>query len=221
MALCFFGVGLGAAAEALGAEPSAVRSADRPYLELLAGFREISALEARFEEDKFLAILAAPLRSRGRLYFLPPSTLLRRVEEPDRQEILIHEGRIHLSHGGKTRTIDLAARGELRPLVDSLIWILTGDLESIESFYRVGYEVFDSETDRAGGNRWQLTLTPKRAPLSNLLQELRVRGERHTVDTLELIETSGDRTLTRILDANAQRKFGPEERLDLFGLGPE
>src|SRR5262249_34114382 len=58
---------------------------------LLEGFRTMPGFEARFEEEKTLALLAAPLKSRGRLYFAPPATLLRRVEAPDPHDILIRE----------------------------------------------------------------------------------------------------------------------------------
>ena len=209
------------------AEPAFIGSSATSAAELLAGFREMPGLEARFEEEKTLALLAAPLRSTGRLYFSPPSTLLRRIETPHPQEILIRANQVRIRDGKHVQSIDLAARQDIRPLVDSLIWIFRGDLVSIEKFYRVEFRVLKAEIEaniEAGVNpdtagRWQMRLVPTRAPLSNLLRELLVRGEGRAVDTLELIETSGDRTITRILDANPRRQFDRAERLELFGIG--
>lgn len=200
--------------------------------ELLEGFAGMSGLEARFEEEKFLALLAVPLRSSGRLYFSPPSTLLRRVETPRRQDILIQADVVRISSGGSdgddgapaVQRIDLAARGGIRPLVESMIWIFTGDRESLERVYHVDYER-TVEGEKAGDlglastNRWQVRLTPKAPPLSDLLRELRVHGRGPGADMMELVETSGDRTVTHILDADPQRNFSSTERRELFGSG--
>jgi hypothetical protein len=213
--------------------------------ELLEGFAQMSGLEARYEEEKFLSLLAVPLRSSGRLYFAPPASLLRRVEAPSRQDILIRANQIRISSGGsrgddnrlgpgsgaapapEVQTIDLAARGGIRPLVESMIWIFTGDRASLESVYDIDYQRFSSEVgeeaDQAeagdSSSHWQVRLTPKAVPLSNLIRELRVRGRGFGADKMELVETSGDRTVTQILDADPRREFSAVERLELFGAG--
>jgi len=108
-----------------------------------------------------------------------------------------------------------------------MIWIFTGDRAALERVYDVEYERFSGEGGQAGIGRgaaagsssrpWQLRLTPRAAPLSKLIRELRVRGIGRGADTMELIETSGDRTVTRLLDAHPDRTFTPAERLELFG----
>ena len=219
----------GAAAD-LRAETADTGSAPASFAELLAGFKETTGLEARFEEEKYLALLAVPLRSSGRLYFEPPSTLLRRVEEPRPQDVLVANHHVRISDGEGVQTIDLASRAEVRPLVESMIWIFTGDLESLETTYRVDYQRFDpaveedqGQGDRNGdaigaGERWEVRLVPRDAPLSQLVSELRVSGRGREADTMELTETSGDRTLTRIIDPNPQRQFDSMERREFFGL---
>jgi hypothetical protein len=220
---------LGAAAD-LRAETVDTGSAPASFAELLAGFKGTTGLEARFEEEKYLALLAVPLRSSGRLYFEPPSTLLRRVEEPRPQDVLVANHHVRISDGEGVQTIDLASRAEVRPLVESMIWIFTGDLESLETTYRVDYQRFDpavgedkGQGDRNGdaigaGERWEVRLVPRDAPLSQLVSELRVSGRGREADTMELTETSGDRTLTRIIEPNPQRQFDSTERRELFGF---
>jgi hypothetical protein len=220
----------GAAAD-LRAETADSESAPASFAELLAGFKGTTGLEARFEEEKYLALLAVPLRSSGRLYFEPPSTLLRRVEEPRPQDILVADHHVRISDGEGVQTIDLASRAEVRPLVESMIWIFTGDLESLETTYRVDYQRFDpavgedkGQGDRNGdaigaGERWEVRLVPRDAPLSQLVSELRVSGRGREADTMELTETSGDRTLTRIIEPNPQRQFDSTERREFFGFG--
>src|SRR5689334_3239312 len=47
---------------------------------LLRAFSGMPGLEARFREEKRIALLARPLTSEGRLFFTHPGLLLRRVE---------------------------------------------------------------------------------------------------------------------------------------------
>ena len=187
---------------------------------LLAGFRTLPGFEARFEEVKTLALLAAPLRSRGRLYFAPPATLLRRVDAPNPHDILIREQVVRIATPGSKdsprdiQTIDLAERDDVRPLVESMLWIFSGDLAQLEAIYRIDYQVL---APPASG-RWQLGLTPRQAPLSSLIRSLSISGRGHAAESLEVIETGGDRTTTRFLDANPERRFAPGEIEVLFGI---
>jgi len=232
-----FLLGLWAASPGHGADRlESIDTTSNPvsFGELLEGFSRMSGLEARFEEEKYLALLAAPLRSRGRLYFAPPATLLRRVEAPSRQDVLIRANRVRISSGGSgdgsaesaVQTIDLTARAGIRPLVESMIWIFTGDRAALERVYEIEYERFSGDVGRdadrgaraaSSSKPWQLRLTPRTAPLSKLIRELRVRGRGRGADTMELIETSGDRTVTHLLGADPDRVFSPEERRELFG----
>lgn len=201
----------------LRAEPAEIDMAPASFAELLEGFARTTGLEARFEEEKSLALLAVPLRSRGRLYFAPPSTLLRRVEEPYPQDVLVVGDQVRISDDSGEKTIDLGARSEVRPLIESMLWIFTGNLEALERTYDVDYQVVESGEEK--GRRWQARLLPKHEPLSRIVRELRVSGNGRIADTLELDETSGDRTLTRISDANPMRRFDAAERRALFGTG--
>lgn len=184
--------------------------------------------EARFEEEKTLALLAAPLSSRGRLYFDPPATLLRRVELPNPHAVLVRDHFVRISTprdvaapgpattdaaGGWTvETIDLSHRDDVRPLVESMLWIFSGDLAQIESVYAIDYQVL-----RPGeSGRWRLRLAPRDAPLSHLIRSVSISGRGHDADRLEVEESSGDRTTMRILDADTGRRFAPGEIERLF-----
>ena len=205
-------------------------SAPATLAALLAGFRAMSGFEARFEEEKRLALLAAPLRSRGRLYFSPPSTLLRRVEAPNPHDILIREHvvRIATPRGSASpgtapgtvanprdiETIDLAGRDDVRPLVESMLWIFSGDLEALEAIYRIDYQVLAPPEN----GRWMLRLAPRQESLSRWIRELAISGRGQAAERLEVTEAAGDRTTTRILEGNHERHFGVGEIEALFGI---
>jgi len=212
---------------------STPKSLDAPpasFAELLEGFARTIGLEARFEEEKHLGLLAVPLRSRGRLYFAPPATLLRRVESPNPQDVLVVNDQVRIRDSGGEQTLDLASRDEVRPLVESMLWIFNGDLDSLERTYHVDYargeaeggtgdrDDADADDGTSASGRWRVTLVPRSEPLSQLISALEVRGRGRVADALELRETGGDRTITRILDVDPMRRFDADERRALFGV---
>ncbi len=179
---------------------------------LLAGLRSMPGLEASFEEERHVALLAAPLTSRGRLFFAPPSTLLRRVEHPQRGEVLIHGTELRIRQGGQEEVMDLRSRREVRPLVESMLWIFRGDRAALERVYRLTYV----RREGADAGRFRLTLVPRTAPLDKLISELVIEGQGRAVTRIEMREPSGDRTVTRIVRADPRRRFSAAERARLF-----
>ena len=192
--------------------PSAARSSV-DVASLLSAFAKMPGLEASFSEEKHIALLAKPLTSRGRLFFAHPGSLLRRVEAPELSEVVISKDSLRVRDKAGEQTMDLRARKDIRPFIESLTWILAGDRAALEKVYAIS---FVPETPSAA---WQLSLKPKVSPLNQLLRVLQIRGRGMFVEQIEVIEASGDKTITRILSANPQRTFTASERKKLFGEG--
>jgi hypothetical protein len=53
-----------------------------------------------------------------------------------------------------------------------------------------------------------------------MMRELRLRGSGRAVEELHMHEPNGDRTVTRIVQADTERRFTPEEQASLFGIRP-
>jgi Outer membrane lipoprotein carrier protein LolA-like len=181
---------------------------------LLGALQHMPGLEADFVEDKHIAMLAKPLTSRGKLYFTHPGLLLRRVEAPQRSEVLITPDSLRTRDASGEQTLDLRARPDVRPFVESLTWILGGNRAALGAVYTLTF------TPEAAGRGWLLSLAPKQKPLNQLIAEIRIAGQGLRVETVEVRETSGDRAVTRILTANPERQFDAAERARLFGAGP-
>jgi hypothetical protein len=175
---------------------------------LLEAFAAMPGLEARFVEEKTMSLLAVPLKSEGTIFFAPPGHLLRRVESPKPAEFLVSGGTLRIREGGKVQELDLASRADVRPLVESLLWLFTGNRAALEEAFHVRF---------AAGEVWTLSLRPKRAPLDKLVREIRLMGEGLAVKAVEVHESSGDRSVMRILDANPRRTFDAREKQRLFG----
>ena len=180
--------------------------------ELMAAFAQMPGLEATFEEEKHIGLLAAPLRSSGRLYFMRPGRLARFVDAPRPSQVLITPEMVHFSDATGSQMIALTGRPELSALVESMVWLLSGDAASLNGAYAPAM----TGTTEA----WTLTLTPREEPLSHLIAEMTVMGSGYAVQEIRVVETTGDETRTRILDADPAREFTDEERERLFEPAP-
>jgi outer membrane lipoprotein-sorting protein len=196
-----------------GVRASALPPAGAQLSQLLAAFARMPGLEARFEEEKRIGLLARPLSSRGRLFFAKPGFMLRRVEQPKPSEVLITPQQLTLKSADGEQSIDLAARPDVRPFVESLTWLLAGNEKALSSVYQLE---FSQANPAASG--WQLKLIPKAEPLSHLIAYINVLGSGYAVSEIQVREKGGDETITRIVEANPARTFAPAELKTLFGV---
>lgn len=182
--------------------------------QLMAAFAHMPGLEAKFVEEKHIGLLAQPLESRGRLFFARPGLFLRRVETPSRSEIVITPKELRIRSADGEQRIDLASRAEVRPFVQSLTWLLSGDRKALDAVYKIDF-VPGHDTQP-----WTLTLTPKSEPIAHLIAFMRVLGTGLRVSEIQVHERGGDESITRIVEANPARQFSREEFLTLFGVAP-
>jgi outer membrane lipoprotein-sorting protein len=195
--------------------PSAAQSQPSDAGVLLRAFASMPGLEARFAEEKHIALLAKPLVSSGRLYFARPGLLLRQVETPRASQVIITPDELRMHDADGDQIIDLRARKDVQPFIASLTWLFAGDRAALEGVYLLRF-------DRASGSEpWRLTLTPKAGPIARLIQYIRVIGSGLAVARVEVRETSGDETVTKILDANPARHFSSAELQHMFGAAYE
>ena len=193
------------------------KAPDRPAdaSSLFAAFSKVEGLEARFEEEKHLALLAVPLTSRGRLYFMRPGYLARHVESPEPSKLTISPDQLKLTGRDGEERIDLRQSDDVRLFVTSIVQVLLGDEAALKSAYEIAFE-----PGAADQPAWALTLTPLRPPLTKWMKNLTLRGEGFAVGSIELLEPQGDRTVTRILEADSTRRFTEEEQAELFEIRP-
>jgi len=200
----------GSASPALAQAPEV---AVRDFGQLMAAFERMPGLEARFVEEKHIGILARPLESRGQLFFTRPGLFLRRVESPSPSEVVINDKELVLRDASGEQRIDLGARAEIRPFVESMTWLLAGNQQALRAVYQIEF------VPAADAASWSLVLTPKQGPIARLIASIRVLGRGLGVSEIQVHERSGDKAVTRIVDANPKRHFTRVELARLFGVG--
>ncbi|HEX6812666.1 MAG TPA: outer membrane lipoprotein carrier protein LolA [Planctomycetota bacterium] len=185
---------------------------------LFRTFAATTGLEASFEEDKHLALLALPLQSKGRLFFFradrtQPGYLARHIEAPEPSTVLITPAELRLQNRDGTEVIDLKRSDKVRNFITSLVHVFAGDERALAKSYTIQFA--QAEKDPAG---WTLALVPRDKPLSQMLKSLTLVGEGEAVVRIEVHEPNGDRTVTRIVAADPARKFDTAEQKRLFGI---
>lgn len=202
---------LGLALLGLSATRSVAGAQEGELDRLLASFRGMTGLSARFVEEKTIALLATPIRSEGEVHFVAPGTLMRRVTAPTASAALIERGRLTMLAHGRRQEIDLTSNAVVGGFVSSFADVLAGDRAALERTYRVDYS-------RLASGDWKLTLRPRGAPLDQFLSEMEMVGRGRGVTSMRMLEVSGDVTVTTFRDVQLDRRFSDEERRRIFGL---
>lgn len=194
--------------------PSAASAQDAPDLDaLLARFAAAPGMEARFREEKRIALLAVPTRSSGRIHFAAPDRMIRRTTEPEASVALIEDGQLRMRDAsGEVSTLDISSNPVLRGFVDSFRAVLAGNRRDLERFYRA--ELRAGEED----GTWELSLRPRNDALRRFLREIRMVGAGVTIRSMVMTEVSGDVTRTEFFDVNTNRSYSAAERRRIFRL---
>jgi len=177
---------------------------------LLERFSELPGMEARFEEEKRIALLAVPVRSEGRIWFAPgPARLMRRVTSPEPSAALIANGQLRMRSGDRTEELSIRDNPVLHGFVESFRAVLAGDQETLERFY-------EAELTAGEDERWEIVLHPRNEALARFVREIRMRGHGVVIEEMDMVEVSGDRTTTRFLDVNTQREYTRSDAQRIF-----
>lgn len=159
---------------------------------LLDRFADVRAVHAHFQEEKTIALLAAPLSSEGHVRFVAPDVLLREQTSPVPAAMLLDGGTVHFRDASGQRSARLSAWEAAEGLVSGYLDLLRGDAAALSRHYA---HRFSCE-----GTRWRLSLTPKTAALRNLLRSMVLEGEDGRLLKSEMVDAHGDRTVTRFSD---------------------
>ena len=178
---------------------------------LLTEFRSLSGLSTRFREEKKIALLAAPIRSEGEIHFAPPGRLLRKVISPMPSTALIAQGSLTFASEGERQEFDLHEQPLVAGFVDSFRYVLAGDRQALERTYTISFQESENGV-------WELRLRPRSEPLDQFLREMVLRGRSTQVQTMRMIEVSGDETQTEFFDTDVNKEWTTAEIERTFRL---
>jgi outer membrane lipoprotein-sorting protein len=204
-------IGIGLAAATSAAEPPA--PPPRSLESLLAEFRALPGVSARFREERRIALLREPLVSSGTVYFAPPDRLVRHVEQPIASTALIEGGELRFGAAGTERSLDLETHSAVRGFVDGFRLLLAGDLAALRQLYEVHLEAPPGAEDA-----WEVALRPSHEPLRTAIESIRMSGRDRRLLALRIRERNGDETRMDFSDVRTDRRFSDAELAELFRL---
>jgi outer membrane lipoprotein-sorting protein len=185
--------------------------AEPPTLEaVLAKLAGIEALTARFHEEKRMALLAAPLSSEGTLHYQKPRLLARHTDKPRRGSLLLRGDTLSFGNAKDAQSIALSSQPALRVLVDTFVSVLAGDRAALERVATVTLEP-------QAGEGYRIRVTPKDDKVKRLVQTMTFDGEGARLSRMELLDASGDTTITTFRDVVVRKPFAEAERARASG----
>jgi hypothetical protein len=175
----------------------------------MEGMARAKGVLAEFTETKELALLSAPIESRGVLHFIPPDRMARRTLAPAESSLVVDGKRVLFRDASGAAPVDLSGDPSAKEFVDNFTTIFRGDLAALRAKYDVRFE---SEPPR-----WRLVLEPKDAVLRRFVASVTLAGEGETMREMVLLERDGDRTTTRFGRVETDHVYSPAETEALFG----
>ncbi|HUF80248.1 MAG TPA: LolA-related protein [Burkholderiales bacterium] len=169
---------------------------------LMRDLAQVDSARARFVERKELAMLSAPLESSGTLVYTAPDRLEKRTLKPREENLLLEGERLTLESKARNqrRTFALREQPVIGAFVEGIRSTLAGDLATLRRYYRVSLE--------GSERQWRLMLEPVDPGMQNVISEIRIGGSGTWIDTIDIVESNGDRsvmTITRDEAADAPR----------------
>lgn len=162
---------------------------------LMREFAGVQRASARFVERKYLKILDRPLELTGTLEYRAPDHLERRTLTPRAESFVVDGDRLRLEDArGRKRTFALQDNPLLWAFVESIRSTLNGDLSRLQRFYSIALD--------GGREAWRLSLTPKQPRMSALIDVIRIAGSGGRIDTIEIHEAQGDRSIMTVLEGS-------------------
>jgi outer membrane lipoprotein-sorting protein len=169
-----------------------VNAANWGVEELMRSLGQVKSAKAKFVERKELAILNAPLELSGTLIYTAPGRLEKHTLRPNPESLVLQQETLTIDSkaAGKRRTLALPDYPVVWAFVEAIRSTLAGDLQTLRRFYEVTLE----GDERA----WHLRLKPIESQMQSVVSEIRISGSANWINTIEILETGGDRSVMTI-----------------------
>ena len=173
-----------------------VQAAQADELEsLMQAMAAVKHRIVRYQEEKQMELLEAPLSSEGTLEYIAPDKLVRSVFKPSRIRYIIDNKMVTIEKGDKSRTRNLDELPVVRVFVESFRATLAGDLTSLQKHY-------DIEFSGTVG-QWEIILRPKDKQLTDYVESLQLAGIGDRILLYMVEDSNGDLTRMRLFSDEA------------------
>lgn len=160
-------------------------------------------IHGQFIQEKHLRALPQPLTSKGRFVLAKNQGLLWLLQTPLQQDYRITAQGIARRDGNAWQMLPNKSAGAEQNRL--FLAVLQGDSSGLQR---------DFELSLSGeAQQWKLTLTPRSVLLKQVFKQINIDGG-ELVQRIELLETQGDSTVLRMLDATGAQPLSEAEQHD-------
>ncbi|MDI9224132.1 outer membrane lipoprotein carrier protein LolA [Pantoea sp. EA-12] len=169
-------------------------------------FASQPVIRANFEQVRTIAGMSQPLVSRGQLIIAQQQGLWWHQATPFAMTLILDDKRMVQSMSGQPPQVITA---DSNPQMFQFNHLLRALFQADEKVLR---ENFDLDFHDRGNNSWQLSLTPKAAPLNKIFNRIDLQGAAF-LNGITLDDKQGDKTVITLSDTRTEpQQLTDEER---------
>lgn len=169
-------------------------------------FASQAVIRANFEQVRTIAGMSQPLVSRGQLIIAQQQGLWWHQATPFAMTLILDDKRMVQSMSGQPPQVITA---DSNPQMFQFNHLLRALFQADEKVLR---ENFDLDFHDRGNNSWQLSLTPKAAPLNKIFNRIDLQGAAF-LNGITLDDKQGDKTVITLSDTRTEpQQLTDEER---------
>lgn len=187
------------------AEPAGQAQNGDVLLAIKSRLRVFETLQGKFEQEKRLAKIKKPLKSRGRFALKRQQGVVWRTDAPIQSLLVMNRDSVRVIKNDRTvMSIALSDQPGLRLMGKIVFAVFAADVEEI----RQTFEIVSGEAKP--NEPWSVTLKPRDAGVAKVISRISLSGAEH-VDTLEIVEQNTDVTRIRFTDLDSDHALTDED----------
>jgi len=162
--------------------------------QLMQSMAEVKSAKHKFTERKYMSVLTAPLESSGTLLYEAPGRLEKRTLAPREESMVLNQGILVIENKAMhmKRTMMVNQYPAMGAFVESIRATLAGDLKTLSQYFQIKLE--------GNAARWHLQLMPSDQATREVVREVRMEGRGKMIDSIEIIEAGGDRSVMSVVE---------------------
>jgi len=160
---------------------------------LMKMLASVESATASYVETRYSPLLKSPLVSRGTLSYRRPNWLEEHVQSPRDERFVLQGERLTIENASRSVTVNAGSAGGIAALIEGVRATRAGDLAALERDFQV--------TASGTRERWQLRLQPRTPALTQYVRDITISGSRARIQTIEVLEASGDRTVMEVQES--------------------
>ena len=181
---------------------------------LLARFAKAPGIFARYQEEKHIALLQAPLVNEGTIHFAPPGRLARHTTKPIASSLVVDDKKVTFGGAEGSESMDLGTNPVARAFVDSFVMLLAGNRPGLERYFTIKFAAVRGP--KATADAWHLVLVPRTSPMDKVIKEMTVDGNGLAIKEMVVRESSGDWTRSVFTDVDTDHPYDAAEQARVF-----